>query len=224
MQVAAVAVAVTCDGFGVSGLRRQAAGRSGPASRMRQSGAARVAPLYSEAQIAARVEELARAVADGCGPDFLMVVVLKGAFVFAADLMRALSRLDCHPEVAFVTLSSYGDATVSSGTVRVVGELMAEVAGRRVLVVDDILDTRRTLKYARDLLIERGAAEVRLCVLLDKPVRGEVPLTPDYVGFTIGNHFVVGYGIDYAERYRDLPYIGIVEGGDIDPGPGDAGE
>jgi hypoxanthine phosphoribosyltransferase len=166
-----------------------------------------ISPLFTAEEIAARVETIAAEVAAAFPHEFLMVSVLKGAFVFSADLIRALHDLGVHPEVTFITLSSYGGATESSGLVRMQGEFAANVAGRRVLIVDDILDTGQTLAYAKRMLAERGAEEVRLCVLVDKPVRREVQLEPDFVGFTIGDHFIVGYGIDYAEAFRDLPYL-----------------
>ncbi len=179
-----------------------------------------VSLLYTEDRIAARVRALSHEIAADLPSDFLMVVVLKGAFVFAADLIRELHELNIHPEVGFITLSSYGSGTTSSGIVRVIGTLPDNIAGRRVLLVDDILDTRRTLAHARDLLLKEGAAEVRLCVLLDKPSRQEVTVTADYVGFTIDDVFVVGYGIDFAEAYRGLPYIGIVQQEDTaEPAP-----
>lgn len=167
--------------------------------------------LHGAEEIEARVRALAREIAERLPADFLMVTVLKGAFVFTADLVRALSKLDAHPEITFITLSSYGKSTESSGRVRMVGALPDEVAGRYVLLVDDILDTGLTLAYAREQLIKRGATGVRLCVLVDKPARRKVALGADFVGFKVGDRFVVGYGIDHAERYRDLPYLGALD-------------
>ncbi len=166
-----------------------------------------ISPLFSAEEIAARVAAIAGEVAAAFPGEFLMVCVLKGVFVFAADLIRALHDHGVHPKITFVTLASYGGATESSGAVRMQGEFAANVAGQRVLIVDDILDTGRTLAYAKQMLSERGAEEVRLCVLVDKPVRREVALEPEFVGFTIGDHFIVGYGIDFAEEFRDLPYL-----------------
>lgn len=163
--------------------------------------------VYGAQAVARRVRSLAAEIAAALPQDFLMVVTLKGAFVFAADLVRELHRLGVRPRVAFVRLSSYGASTESSGSVALAGDLTDDVSAQVVLLVDDVADTGRTLAYAKDLLRERGAAEVRVCVLLDKPERRTVELRPDFVGFTIGNVFVVGYGIDYAERYRHLPYI-----------------
>ncbi len=166
-----------------------------------------ITPVYSAEQVAARVRALASEIAAALPQDLLMVVTLKGAFVFAADLLRELHRLGVHPRIAFMRLSSYGASTESSGSVVLASELTDDVSAQAVLLLDDVADTGRTLAYAKDLLRGRGAAEVRVCVLLDKPERRAVELRPDFVGFTIGDIFVVGYGIDYAECYRDLPYI-----------------
>jgi hypoxanthine phosphoribosyltransferase len=176
--------------------------------------AAAVRPLFGEREIAARVEAMAAAIAADFADPFLIVVALKGAFVFAADLVRALSRHERHPEIAFLRLSSYADSTRSSGEVLLIGEAPPDLTGQRVLLVDDILDTGRTLQRARTILKEAGAAEVRLCVLLDKPARREVEISADYIGFPIEDLFVVGYGLDYGERYRTLPYIGALVGKD----------
>jgi hypoxanthine phosphoribosyltransferase len=166
--------------------------------------------LFGRDEIADRVRALAQEIADSWSGDILIVTVLKGAFVFAADLVRALNEAGVHPQITFITLSSYADSTRSSGSVRIIGAA-PEVAGRQVLLLDDILDTGHTLQTARELLIERGALGVRTCVLLDKPSRREAPIAADLVGFTVEDKFVVGYGIDYAEEYRDLPYLGAIE-------------
>lgn len=172
--------------------------------------APRIDVLIEGDEIARRVDALAAAIAADEPGDFLVVVVLKGSFVFAADLIRALERAGASPHVDFITLASYGAGTASSGTVRVAHDLSEEVAGRPVLLVDDILESGRTLVFARDALLARGAARVRSCVLLDKPDRRAVEIEADYVGFRIGNDFVVGYGLDLAHRYRGLSYIGTV--------------
>lgn len=172
--------------------------------------------LFSAEQIAARVENLAADIvadsADSKG-ELLVVVILKGSFVFAADLIRALERAGASAQVDFVTLSSYGTGTQSSGSVTLTHDLVEEVEGRSVLIVDDVLESGRTLAFARDTLRERGAESVRTCLLLDKPEKRNVPIEADYVGFTIGDSFVVGYGLDLAHRYRGLPYIGVVRTG-----------
>lgn len=181
-------------------------------SRAGEPGAGpRIVPLYTAGQIAGRVEALAGEIAGALPADPVIVAVLKGSFVFAADLMRALDAHGARPALGFVQLASYGASTESSGTVELVGDLTDDVAGRTVLLLDDVLDAGYTLAYAKNLMLGRGAADVRVCVLLDKPSRHRVDLRPDFVGFTVGNVFVVGYGIDYAGRYRHLPYVGYLE-------------
>ena len=172
---------------------------------------ATVTSLFDEQRIAQRVEALAAEIAKSLPRELVLVVVLKGAFVFAADLMRALDRAGLILRVNFLRLSSYGQAKESSGVVQPVGPLPEDLGGRDVLVVDDIADTGRSLVAARSLLLARGPATVSTCVLLDKPSRREVEFAPDFVGFTIGDVFVVGYGIDFAEQYRHLPYIGTLD-------------
>jgi hypoxanthine phosphoribosyltransferase len=172
---------------------------------------ATVTMLFDERRIARRVEALAAEIAKVLPREVVLVVVLKGAFVFAADLMRALDRAGLILRVDFMRLSSYGNSTESSGMVRAVGPIPDDVSGRDVLLVDDIVDTGRSLAAARSLLLERGAAAVSNCVLLDKPSRREVEVEPDFVGFTIDDVFVVGYGIDFAEQHRHLPYIGTID-------------
>jgi len=171
----------------------------------------RVAPLFEAARIAARVEELAKAIAAELPADFALVGLLKGSFMFVADLVRALDAAGCRPSVEFMHVSSYGLGKESRGTVQVLGELPESVRGRPVLLVDDIQDTGRTLSFTRDLLLEHGATRIWTCTLLDKPSRRQIDIEPDFVGFVIPDVFVVGYGIDYAERYRHLPWIGRVE-------------
>jgi hypoxanthine phosphoribosyltransferase len=170
-----------------------------------------VAVLFEAAVIARRVEELAQRIAATLPDEFTVVGLLKGAFVFTADLVRALDRAGCRPEVEFLQVSSYGMAKESTGRVKVIGQMPGSVAGRNVLLVDDIQDTGRTLVFTRDLLLENGAARVWTCALLDKPSRRVVPIEADFVGFEIPDLFVVGYGIDYAERWRHLPYIGRID-------------
>ncbi len=171
-----------------------------------------VVPLFSAEAIARRVEELAASIAAALPAELTVVGLLKGAFVFTADLVRALDRAGLRPRVEFLQVSSYGLGTESSGTVQVIGRMPGAIAGREVLLVDDIQDTGRTLAYTRALLLEHGAARVWTCALLDKPSRRVVDIEPDFVGFEIPDVFVVGYGIDWAERFRHLPWIGRVEG------------
>ena len=165
--------------------------------------------LITEDEIASRIAGLAQEIAAGDPGDFLVVVILKGSFVFAADLIRALERAGVSPQVDFLTLASYGEGSESSGQVRLVHDLSENIAGRRLLLVDDILDSGNTLAFARDALRKQGAAEVKTCVLLDKNEGRRVAMEADYVGFEIGNHFVIGYGLDLAHRFRGLPYIGF---------------
>jgi hypoxanthine phosphoribosyltransferase len=167
--------------------------------------------LFSAAEIAARVEVLAAEIARTLPADFVMVGLLKGAWVFVADLARALERAGARPEIEFMRLSSYGLGKQSSGAVQLLGDIPPGLAGRPVLLVDDIVDTGRSIAYAAAQLRERGIGNLWICALLDKPKRREVEVAIDFVGFTIDDVFVVGYGTDYAEKYRHLPYVGVVE-------------
>jgi len=159
--------------------------------------------LFSAEEIAARVDKLATEIvaelADVDG-ELLVVVILKGSFVFAADLIRVLDRAGASARVDFVTLSSYGAGTASSGTVTLTHDLVEDVRGQSVLIVDDVLESGRTLAFACETLRSRGAANVRTCLLLDKPEKRKVSIEADYVGFSIGDKFVVGYGLDMAHR------------------------
>ena len=166
---------------------------------------------FSAAEIAARVDVMAEELAARLPADTLVVSVLKGSFVFAADLIRALSRTGANWSMDFLTLSSYGTGTQTTGTVRIVRDIVDDVRGRDVLLVDDILESGFTLTFAKNLLNERGARRVWVCTLLDKPHKRRTELKPDFVGFEAGDEFVVGYGLDWAHRFRGLPYIGVVE-------------
>ena len=170
-----------------------------------------IRPLFGAEEIAARVEALAGEIAAAMPGEVLIVAILKGGFVFAADLIRALHRAGMRPRVDFMTLSSYGEDKESSGDVMIARDLSDDVRGRDVLIVDDILESGRTVAAAKDLLLARGARTVRLCMLLDKPGRRAVECEADYCGFTVPDVFVVGYGLDYAHYFRDLPYIGMLE-------------
>ncbi|MHA1107956.1 MAG: phosphoribosyltransferase, partial [Alphaproteobacteria bacterium] len=150
--------------------------------------------LISEADIATRIESLAGEIADDILGEFLVVVVLKGSFVFAADLIRALDRAGASPQVEFIMLSSYGEGAESAGRVRLEHDVSEDIAGRRILLIDDILESGRTIAFAREMLLERGAEQVRTCLLLDKPGARKIDIEADYVGFRIGREFVVGYG------------------------------
>ena len=165
--------------------------------------------LVAQKDIAARVAELGRAIArDYEEANLVLVGVLQGAIPFVADLMRALP-IDL--TVDFLRASSYGSATTSSGTVRLVADLSVDIADRHVLVVDDIVDTGHTLAALKRALEARRPRSVRTCVLLDKIGRRETEVTIDYVGFTIPNVFVVGYGMDWNGRYRNLPYVAALD-------------
>jgi hypoxanthine phosphoribosyltransferase len=166
---------------------------------------------FSAAEIATRVDEMATELAGKLAPDTLVVSVLKGSFVFAADLIRALSRAGADWSMDFVTLSSYGTATETTGSVKVVRDIIDDVRDRDVLLVDDILESGYTLSFAKNLLLERGAKRVSVCTLLDKPGKRRIKLDADFVGFQAGDEFLVGYGLDWAHRFRGLPYIGVVE-------------
>lgn len=166
--------------------------------------------LFSESQIADRVEGLAAEIARAQDGELLIVVLLKGSFVFAADLIRALDRAGVKPQVDFMTLSSYGVGTQSSGVVKLTRDLSEDVKNRHILIVDDILESGRTLAAARDMMLDRGAASIKTCLLLDKAEKRELPIEADFKRFVIDDRFVVGYGLDLAHRYRGLPYIGVV--------------
>ncbi|WP_152045048.1 hypoxanthine phosphoribosyltransferase [Aureimonas psammosilenae] len=172
-----------------------------------------IEPLFTESQIADEIRRLAGEIAahhpvEKSG-EILVVAVLKGSFVFAADLIRALHAVKLAPEVEFISLSSYGGGT-EGGEVRVLRDVETDVAGRVVVMVDDILESGRTLQFARDLLLSRGATAVELAVLLDKSVKRKVGIEPDYVGFECPDHFVVGYGMDVGHAFRELPFVGRV--------------
>ena len=166
---------------------------------------------FSAAEIATRVEEMAVELAAKLPADTLVVSVLKGSFVFAADLIRALSHANANWSMDFITLSSYGSGTETSGSVRIVRDIVDDVRGRDVLLVDDILESGLTLSFAKQLMLERHAHKVWICTLLDKPAKRRAALEADFVGFEAGDEFLVGYGLDWAHRFRGLPYIGVVE-------------
>ncbi len=166
--------------------------------------------IFAPEVIARRLDELAREIAASDMSGLLVVAILKGSFVFAADLIRALHRVGLTPEVDFMTLSSYKKARISSGQVSILRDMDLDARGRNVLIVDDVLDSGRTLAFAKDLIAARGAASIRTCVLLDKQLPRAVNLEPDYYAFLCPNEFVVGYGMDVAHRYRELPFVGRV--------------
>lgn len=177
----------------------------------------RVRILFDEQTIAARNEDLARAVAAANPQNLLVVAVLKGSFMFAADLIRALHRAGLAPQVEFIHLSSYRAGTTSSGQVAILRDVESDVRGRDLLLIDDVLESGRTLAFAKDLLMARGAGRVLTAVLLEKPGKRAVTVNADFVGFTCPDVFVVGYGMDVAHSYRQLPFVGVVSYGDTEP-------
>lgn len=178
---------------------------------MTASPGTKIRVLFDEAAIAARNEALAKEITATAQDNLLVVAVLKGSFIFAADLIRALHAAGLAPEVEFISLSSYREGTVSTGTVTVLHDIESDVRGRDVLLIDDILESGRTLAYAKDLFAARGAKRVLTCVLLEKPGKRAVSLQPDFVGFECPDLFVVGYGMDVAHAFRQLPFVGVVE-------------
>ncbi|CAK9039294.1 Hypoxanthine-guanine phosphoribosyltransferase (HGPRT) (HGPRTase) [Durusdinium trenchii] len=165
--------------------------------------------LYDETAIANRIDEMAQAMANDLPKDFLLAPVLTGAFIFAADLIRALHRCGADPLVDFVQLSSYGGARSSSGVVTLLKDFSVDVKGRHVLLVDDVLDTGRSLHFGKGMIADRGAAAVKTCVLVKKLTGHAEDLNPDYIGFEAGpDDFLVGYGMDDDGRQRGLPLIG----------------
>ncbi len=167
--------------------------------------------LFSADQIAARNLALASEIAARPQRDLLVISILKGSFIFAADLIRALHAAGLAPEVEFITLSSYGKGTESRG-VKIIKDIDSDVMGRDVLLIDDILESGNTLRFARDLMLERGAGSVSIAVLLDKRSRREGALDADFVGFECPDYFVVGYGMDVSYAFRELPFVGVVAG------------
>jgi hypoxanthine phosphoribosyltransferase len=178
---------------------------------MSAGGEGRVRPLFTAAEIAARVTTLAAEIAASEPNRLLVIIVLKGGFVFGADLVRALALEDVRLEIEFISLSSYGSGQKTSGEVRIVRDIEVQVAGRDVLLVDDVLDSGLTLKFARDLMRTRGASRVAIAAMIDKPEGRKTQIKGDYVGFTCPNYFVVGYGMDAAHAWRELPYVGVFE-------------
>jgi hypoxanthine phosphoribosyltransferase len=169
----------------------------------------RLVTLLSAETIDARVRELgAEITREYAGKALVLVCVLKGSFVFAADLARAI---DLPVRIDFLGVRSYGIDTETSGVVQITHDLSRAIEQEHLLLVEDIVDTGLTIAYLMDLLRTRGPASVRVCALLHKPARARVEVKIDFLGFTIEDRFVVGYGLDFAERYRNLPYIGVVE-------------
>lgn len=165
--------------------------------------------LFSASAIARRNLELAKEIASRDYNDLLVISVLKGSFIFAADLIRAMHDAGLSPEVEFIMISSYGAGT-TSGEIKVLRDIDSDVADRDILLIDDILESGKTLKFASGLLLERGARSVAVAVLLDKRMRRKSDIEPDFTGFDCPDYFVVGYGMDAAYAFRELPYVGVV--------------
>lgn len=166
--------------------------------------------IFAPEGIAARLNELALEISALKLERLLVVAILKGSFVFAADLIRALHRVGLEPEVDFMTLSSYRKSTTSSGQVDILRDVELDVRDRNVLIIDDVLESGRTLAFAKDLLAARGARQILTCVLLNKKVRRAVNVEADLQAFECPEVFVVGYGMDVAHRYRELPFVGRI--------------
>lgn len=165
--------------------------------------------MISEADLEARIAELGEQISkDYAGESLYLICILRGAAPFACELAK---RITVPVTIDFMATSSYGSGTVSSGEVKIKTDVEISAEGRNVLIVEDIIDSGNTLHYLLDVFKNRNAKSVRLCTMLDKPERREVDVDVDYVGFTIPDEFVVGYGLDYDQKYRNLPYIGVVE-------------
>ncbi len=167
------------------------------------------AVFYSQEQIQEKVQELGNQISeDYKGKKLMLVGVLKGSVLFMADLMRSIT-IPC--EIDFMSVSSYGDDTSSSGRVRILKDLDKDIAGYDLIIVEDILDSGKTLSYLKNLLLTRNPASISICTLLEKPERKSSAINADYSGFDVPNEFVVGYGLDYAQKYRNLPFIGVLK-------------
>lgn len=165
--------------------------------------------LISEKELANIVKDLgARITEDYEGKDLLLVSILKGSVIFMADLMREI-KVPCN--IDFMAVSSYGSGTKSSGVVKIIKDLDTSIEGKELLIVEDILDSGRTLSYIREILLARNPKSIKICTLFDKPERRDVDLYADYIGSRVPNEFIVGYGLDYNEYYRNLPYIGALK-------------
>lgn len=166
--------------------------------------------LFTEDQIRNRAKELANQIAiDYQGEEVILLCSLKGGILWMADLMKEMT-IDV--KIDFVAASSYGSGTTSSGVVKITKDVDMDLFNKHVIIVEDIVDTGTTLKHLRDYLKERNPKDVKICTLLDKPSRRTIDLTPDYIGFTVEDLFIIGYGLDYDQRYRNLPYISYLEG------------
>ena len=165
--------------------------------------------LYSEEQIRTRVREMGDALYEQFKDrNPLFLGVLKGSFIFMADIVRACQ---IKSDIEFIAVSSYQNGTSSSGVVQITHDLQQDITGREIVVIEDILDSGNTLAFLKNYLMTKGAASITIATLLDKPARREKPIKADYVGFVVPDEFVVGYGLDYAQQYRNMPYIGVLK-------------
>ena len=165
--------------------------------------------LITETELQEKVKQLGEQISkDYEGKYPVLICILKGGIVFLSDLMKNITT---HVQLDFMSLSSYGDSTKSSGVVKIKKDIDADISNRDVIIVEDIVDSGLTLKYLDDYFVQHNPASVKICTLLDKPKAHKINLKIDYVGFEVGNEFVVGYGLDYAQKYRNLPYIGILK-------------
>ena len=165
--------------------------------------------LFSQQQLEERVDQIAQEITrDYAGKEIVLISVLRGSFVFMADLCR---RIDLPCTIDFMSVSSYGSGTSSTGQVQITKDLSGDISGKHILVVEDILDSGLTLSHTAAYLKTKGPASLKICTLLDKPDRRKAEVQADYVGFTIPNLFVVGYGLDFDENYRNLPYVGVLK-------------
>ena len=169
----------------------------------------RISVLIDEEKVQSRVNEIARQISrDYKDEEVHLICILKGSLFFTADLAK---RIESPVTVDFISVSSYGDGTESSGRIKIIKDLDDNIAGKNVIVVEDIIDSGRTLSFLMEMLKVRGPKSLKLCTFLNKPERRVVDVAVDYIGFDIPDKFVVGYGMDYAQKYRALPYIGVVE-------------
>ena len=165
--------------------------------------------LYTQEEIAERVKTLGAEMFENLkGEDPLFISVLRGAFIFMADIVRSCP---VKSDVEFIAVSSYGNAMSSSGAVQITRDIQQDITGRHLVVIEDILDSGNTLSYLKQYFLAKGAAAVSICTLLDKPSRRTKTIQADYVGFVVPDEFVVGYGLDYCQKYRNLPYIGVLK-------------
>lgn len=165
--------------------------------------------LISEEELKVRIKELGNQIAEDLkGKDILAIGILKGSVVFLADLIRNISN---NVSIDFMTVSSYGNQAVTSGELKIKKDLDTDIEGKHVLIVEDIIDSGVTLSKLKELLLKRNPASLKICTLLNKPERRTAQIDVDYIGFDIPNEFIIGYGLDYAEKYRELPFVGVLK-------------